>query len=93
MIVYIAGPMTGYENFNREAFFEAEKKLRALGHEPRHTARLPDNWAYMDYINFSLNVMRGCEAIYLLDGWEKSKGVTEYELPLAKKLNLSHIKL
>ncbi|EBX0576179.1 hypothetical protein DQY66_24790, partial [Salmonella enterica subsp. enterica serovar Utah] len=28
MKVYIAGPMTGYENFNREAFHRAEKALK-----------------------------------------------------------------
>ncbi|EOU7905881.1 DUF4406 domain-containing protein, partial [Escherichia coli] len=26
--IYIAGPMTGYENFNREAFHKAEEALK-----------------------------------------------------------------
>ncbi len=29
--VYISGPMTGWENFNKEAFDEAERRLRDMG--------------------------------------------------------------
>lgn len=31
--IYIAGPMTGYENFNFPAFDHAEKYLRSMGYE------------------------------------------------------------
>lgn len=31
--VYIAGPMSGYENFNKDSFFQAEKYLRSMGFE------------------------------------------------------------
>lgn len=74
MKVYIAGPMTGYKNFNREAFFEAAKKLEELGWEPVHTAGLPDGLAYEEYLKKSLEAIKGCHAIYLLPGWEESKG-------------------
>lgn len=30
--IYIAGPMSGYENFNFPAFFAAEEKLKAEGY-------------------------------------------------------------
>ena len=29
---YIAGPMTGYENFNREALHKVEEELKREGH-------------------------------------------------------------
>ncbi len=40
--VYIAGPMTGYENFNREAFHKAEEELKREGHTVLNPAVLPD---------------------------------------------------
>lgn len=33
MRIYVAGPMTGYENFNATAFQEAAARLRAQGHD------------------------------------------------------------
>ncbi|EGF7427729.1 DUF4406 domain-containing protein, partial [Escherichia coli] len=41
MRVYIAGPMTGYKNFNREAFHEAEEKLKQKGCTVLNPAVLP----------------------------------------------------
>ncbi|MBB7007809.1 DUF4406 domain-containing protein, partial [Escherichia coli] len=40
--VYIAGPMTGYKNFNREAFHKAEEELKREGHTVLNPAVLPD---------------------------------------------------
>ncbi len=40
--VYIAGPMTGYKNFNREAFHNAEEELKREGHTVLNPAVLPD---------------------------------------------------
>lgn len=37
--IYVAGPMTGYENFNFPAFFAAEQKLRAEGWETINPAQ------------------------------------------------------
>lgn len=39
MKVYIAGPMRGIPDFNREAFFEAQRRLGWLGHETFNPAR------------------------------------------------------
>ncbi|ENM6975340.1 DUF4406 domain-containing protein, partial [Escherichia coli] len=40
--IYIAGPMTGYENFNREAFHKAEEALKREGHTVLNPSVLPD---------------------------------------------------
>lgn len=74
MKVYIAGPMTGYENYNREAFFEAAKELESLGWEPVHTAGLLNGLTYEEYLTESLGAIKGCNVICLLEGWEESKG-------------------
>lgn len=92
MKAYIAGPMTGYENFNREAFFEAAKKLEELGWEPVHTADLPGGLAYEEYLEKSLRAIAGCDAICLLHGWEYSKGAL-MEYGYARSRNLLEIRI
>ena len=40
-----------------------------------HTANAPRGWEYEDYIKHSLEMLRHCDAIYLMPGWETSEGV------------------
>ena len=39
-IIYISGPMTGYEYFNFEAFDKASHKLKELGHKVINPAQI-----------------------------------------------------
>ncbi|OUZ56864.1 hypothetical protein CBL21_22335 [Shigella flexneri] len=43
--VYIAGPMTGYKNFNREAFHNAEEELKREVDWPPES---PDNQYHLN---------------------------------------------
>jgi hypothetical protein len=78
MILYIAGPMTGYAEHNFPAFHAAAADLRAQGHEVVSPAEQPWNdvlthpWDY--YLRRDLAVMLGCEGVALLPGWRASKG-------------------
>lgn len=76
--VYISGPMTGLPEYNYPAFHEAAHKLREAGYEPINPADFPiqEDWEWADYMR--QDIPRLCEAdhIYLLDGWENSKGAT-----------------
>jgi hypothetical protein len=83
--VYIAGPMTGVEEFNKKAFYDAAAMIASYGLTPVHTADMPLGLTYDEYIEESLNRIVGCDVIYLLKGYEGSVGVMEYELPYAKK--------
>ncbi|EJH4138871.1 DUF4406 domain-containing protein, partial [Escherichia coli] len=49
--IYIAGPMTGYENFNREAFHKAEEALKQEGHTVLNPAVLPDGLTQPHYMD------------------------------------------
>ena len=40
MIIYIAGPMSGYPDYNRPAFMAMAEELRSVGHEVRNPAEL-----------------------------------------------------
>jgi hypothetical protein len=87
--VYIAGPINGYENLNKDAFQLAASKLIELGHEPvnphdigplKHDgipcAGAPANGghSYGCYMIPDLKALLDCDGYTLLNGWERSKG-------------------
>lgn len=84
--IYIAGPMTGLPNFNYPAFFAAAGMWRAAGWEPVNPAGSfgsDQTRPYRDYVRADLALLRTCDAIYLLPGWDGpgARGsVWEYEV-------------
>lgn len=88
MKIYIAGPMTGYKNFNRTTFRLIAEELEHRGYEAIHTADMPDGLDYEEYIEQSLELLAECDAMFLLPEWYMSNGVINYELPLAQALSI-----
>ena len=72
--VFISGPMTGIEDWNRPAFMEAEYLLRMEGHIVMNPAVLPLGFTWKDYMEISLQMLSACDAVYMLEGWEDSAG-------------------
>lgn len=84
--IYIAGPMRGYPNFNREAFNEAARRLADAGWQPINPVDIERIYPCEDedgkvdaYRLHNLMIaerafVERCAAIYLLDGWETSIG-------------------
>lgn len=87
MKIYIAGPMTGYTDFNKPAFYEAEQKLLAKGLTVLNPAMTPLGLTPAQYMDIDLSMVRACDAIYMLKGWENSPGAT-CERSYARFLNL-----
>lgn len=73
--VYIAGPMTGHDDFNFPAFYEAEARWRKAGWDVVNPAN-PDwlDWSWEDCMEKCLGLLIRCDAIALLDGWQSSRG-------------------
>ena len=73
--VYIAGPITGRDDYE-EKFFDAEARLKEIGLEPMNPIRegLVEGWNYKDYIDRGLRMLMECDAVLLLEGWENSVG-------------------
>lgn len=77
--IYIAGKVTGTSDYI-ERFAKAEEWL--LEHDTECTvanpvkvnAGLPENTPYKDYIHIGLEMLRACDTIYMLKGWENSSG-------------------
>ncbi len=89
MRVYIAGPVTGIEDDNKGAFTWAAWKLVEMGHEPivPHDYVGPDT-PWSDAMRICIGQLAWCDAIMLLEGWQKSKGA-RLEATIAKQLGMS----
>ena len=93
--VYLAGPMTGYEEFNFPAFHSATAVLRAWGFTVISPAERdeadgfdPKNHAaqtHSYYMAIDLPLVCGADAVVVLPGWEKSSGA-QMETAVAAKL-------
>jgi hypothetical protein len=74
--VYVAGPMTGIDDFNYPAFNAVAERLRAQGYEVENPAEhgTVEGAQWADYMAYDLTRLGLCGAIYLLPGWSNSKG-------------------
>ena len=88
MKVYISGPMTGTTDY-MERFSKAQKYLESLGHSVINpalvTSNLPEDTTQKEYLSLDLTMLRMCDAIYMLNGYENSKGALA-ELHTAKAI-------
>lgn len=81
MKIYLSGPMTGLPDHNRPAFAAATEALRAAGHivispaenDLKVQEENPDA-TWLDYIIADLHLLRDCDAMAQLPGWEQSTG-------------------
>lgn len=92
--VYIAGPITGLE---RQAVIDrfalAERQLTLLGFRAVNPARHlnhfdshGDHWSF--WMRRCIAELMTCSAIFLLDGWEASRGA-RLEHKIARELGLA----
>jgi hypothetical protein len=85
MKIYLSGPMTGVEDY-KARFDGAEMYLKKLyaGMRPvTHVqivnpatvmSAMPVDLKWNQYMDVALSCLKGCDAIYMMDGWEKSTG-------------------
>ena len=83
--IYIAGPMRGKENNNETAFHNAEKRLNRRGFTVINPLTIGRGIASDEIIGrdadllktvmrFERTLIRYCDAIYMLEGWQDSQG-------------------
>jgi len=88
MRLYIAGPMTGYEEHNYPAFAAAEMALSAKGHEvlSPHTNTV-DEPTWDNFMRASIVQVVQAEGVAVLPGWELSAGAV-LEVKIAQALRM-----
>ncbi|MGQ4876838.1 MAG: DUF4406 domain-containing protein [Promethearchaeia archaeon] len=76
--IYISGPMTLLNNYNLVEFKEKEKELRKKYTQvinPHNIHREKNKQIkYEEYIRQDILELLDCDCIYMLCGWENSKG-------------------
>ncbi|MCF4997413.1 DUF4406 domain-containing protein [Pseudomonas syringae] len=87
--LYLAGPMTGFEDFNFPAFNKMAAELRARGYVVENPAEhgVVDDADWADYMAYDLTRLGLCGQVAVLPGWEKSKGA-RLEVHIARELGM-----
>lgn len=89
MKLYLAGPMSGYDDLNYPAFNTAAAELREAGHQVINPS---ENWnpsgLWDEWLRISLRQVLSVEAIAVLPDWEESKGA-RLEVHVAKELGMA----
>ena len=103
MKIYVAGPMRGQPNSNKEAFYKAARRLEACGmYEVYNPARwddeqgiteddLEDTNVLREIVSTDIHMLLCCEGIYMLRGWEHSVGArAEHSLAQFMRLHIQY---
>lgn len=74
-VIYVAGPMRGYPELNFPAFYEATDGLKEEGWVVLNPAETPMGLkSPKAYLLIDLMMLAEADAIYMMKGWEDSKG-------------------
>ena len=96
-LIYVSGPYTGkdYEEieYNIANAEDASVELFKLGwnvftpHKNTAHYEIYEEFDYSFWLTNTLDMLTRCDAIFMLDGWRRSRGAKE-ELERAKELNM-----
>lgn len=90
---YLAGPMTGYPEFNIPAFRLAKEELEKLGFQiqlPFDIDNEQKDWQWGDYLAEDIRLIcNECTGMILMPEWERSRGA-KLELAAALMQSLKY---
>lgn len=89
MTVYLSGPISGLDhNTCFQKFESVERMLVSAGLKVVNPMKLDHSHdgTWESYMRQDIAELMKCDAIYLLSGWEQSRGA-KIEIKLAKELN------
>ena len=74
--IYISGAISGVENY-KEIFKDAENYLEEKGYSvinPANVEHVLKDGRYEEYMQVDMFLLKMCDSIYMLKGWNKSCG-------------------
>ena len=74
MKIYISGAMASRPDKYKDEFAKIEKELTDKGYIAVNPAQLPKGLPTNRYMPICMAMVDACDAIYMMKGWEKSKG-------------------
>jgi len=90
MKIYISGPRTGIKDFNSPEFEKAKAHFINLGHLVESPSEAPRCNTWEDYMKYDIVLLLQCSHIFMLKGWENSKGA-KLEKYIADSLGIKEI--
>lgn len=92
MKVFISGPMTGYPEHNRPAFFKVAEKILSNGDIPLNPAIFPDGLTYNEYMTLCEGMLKIADKVVMLPGWKGSKGaLTEHRFAALARMDIEYL--
>jgi hypothetical protein len=88
--IYISGPVTDMPGLNVQAFQSAAAALQQQGWitvNP-HDNNLHADTSWRQHMGADIPLLLGCEAVYMLEGWQTSKGA-RLEHHIARELGMT----
>ena len=91
--VYISGPITGTKDY-LERFERIENELPLIHqgveviNPAKVNANLPESTTWEEYMRMSLCMLSMCDGIYMMEGWQQSRGAT-LEYAYAKGMGIT----
>lgn len=73
--IYISGKITGDPQYKKK-FADTERALNDAGFMAINPAVGPEGLVWEAYMYRSLDMLRACDAVCMLPGWEESYGAT-----------------
>ena len=94
MKIYISGAISNTDDY-MERFAKAEKELTEKGYSvvnpAKVNAQLPEDTTYEEYMKMCFCMLDICEAIFMMQGWSKSRcSIREYGYAIAKDMIIMH---
>lgn len=90
--IYISGPITGHPiEQATQRFAKIENALSLAGFDPINPMNngLPIDAPYNEHMLRDLELLTECGSIYMLKGWENSKGARiEFAEGVSRKMNI-----
>lgn len=73
--IFISGPITGVKNYEGN-FRRAAQELKRPDTLVLSPHMLPEGFAWREYMQICFSMLDVCDTIYMLPGWERSRGAT-----------------